>query len=109
MSVIGVVGPVVFVVLVSNCIPPFSTVSFPALLRLTFSSPITWRALMVSACWESPQTAELNRTAVRIVGFNLWPRFQKVGLDYDWLDSGCQLFRPAQSPGCGQSTIRLAL
>src|SRR5260370_31778027 len=47
-------------------------VSFPALLRLTFSSPIRWRALtLVSACCASPPKAELKTMTARIVEFSL--------------------------------------
>src|SRR5258707_2840828 len=33
----------------------------------------------------------------------------KMGLEHDWLDLGCTLFGPAQSPGCVQPSILAAL
>jgi hypothetical protein len=33
----------------------------------------------------------------------------EIGLEHDWLDPGCPLFRPAQSPGCVQPPVRCAL
>src|SRR5258705_12847600 len=33
----------------------------------------------------------------------------EIGLEHDWLDPGCPLFRPAQSPGGMQPSIRCAL
>jgi hypothetical protein len=32
----------------------------------------------------------------------------EIGLEHDWLDPGCPLFRPAQSPGCVQPSISRA-
>src|SRR6266404_3959814 len=32
----------------------------------------------------------------------------EMGLEHDWLDPGCPLFRPAQSQGCVQPSIRCA-
>src|SRR5258708_5955369 len=32
----------------------------------------------------------------------------KIGLEHDWLDAGCPLFGPAQSPGCVQPSIDCA-
>src|SRR5258706_11728806 len=33
----------------------------------------------------------------------------EIGLEYDWLDPGCALFRPAQRPGCTKPSVRCAL
>jgi hypothetical protein len=32
----------------------------------------------------------------------------EIGLEHDWVDTGCPLFRPAQNPRCVQASIRCA-